>query len=262
MTKWLNASIVPSSHLPQSMLSFPQPMIRSAFIILFLSLYTLLLGPPLLLFTVLTGSVGLLYWTGLRGVMFCLRAVGVRVVVSGLENIPPGVCLFVANHTSSADAPAVVGAIPRRISILVKESLFKIPLVGWAFHLARFVPVNRSDRDAAVASVERAVEYMRGGASFLIYPEGTRSNDGRLGAFKKGAFVLAIKAGVPIVPVACAGAHRVMAKRSLLVRPGVITVHFAPPIDASAYTLEGRDALTSRVRAALAAALPPDQQPL
>ena len=237
-------------------------MIRAAFIILFLSLYTLLLAPPLILYTLVTGSVDLLYRAAVSGVMFCVRAVGVRVVVSGQENIPPGVCLFVANHTSSADAPAVVGAIPRRISILVKESLFRIPLVGWAFHLARFVPVNRFDRESAIASVDRAVDYMRAGASFLIYPEGTRSDDGRLGVFKKGAFVLAIKAGVPIVPVACAGAHRVMAKRSLIVRPGVITVHFAPPIDPSTYSLDERDALVSRVRAALAAALPPDQQPL
>ena len=237
-------------------------MLRSAFIILFLSLYTLLLGPLLILYTLLTGSVDFLYQAGIRGVMFCVRAVGVRMEVSGRENIPPGVCLFVANHTSSADASAVVGAIPRRISILVKESLFRIPLVGWAFHLARFVPVDRSDREAAIASVDRAVDYMRAGVSFLIYPEGTRSGDGRLGPFKKGAFVLAIKAGVPVVPVACAGAHRVMAKRSLIVRPGVITVHFAPPIDASAYSLDQRDALVARVHSALAQALPPDQQPL
>ena len=237
-------------------------MFRAAFLTLFLTLYTLLLGPPLILYTLITGSVDLLYRVGLAGVMFCVRAVGVRIEVFGLENVPPGVCLFVANHTSSADAPAVVGSIPRRISILVKESLFRIPLVGWAFHLARFVPVDRSDREAAIASVDRAVEYMKAGASFLIYPEGTRSDDGRLGPFKKGGFVLAIKAGVPIVPVACAGAHRVMAKRSLIIRPGVITVHFAPPIDASAYLLEQRDALVARVHAALASALPPDQQPL
>jgi len=237
-------------------------MLRSAFLITFLTLYTLLLGPPLIVYTLITGSVDLLYRIALAGVMFCVRAVGVRIAVSGLENIPPGVCLFVANHTSSADAPAVVGSIPRRISILAKESLFHIPLVGWAFHLLRFVPVDRSDRDAAIASVDRAVDYMRAGASLLIYPEGTRSDDARLGPLKKGAFVLAIKAGVPIVPVACAGAHRVMAKRSLVIRPGVITVHFAPPIDASAYSLDQRDALVACVHSALAQALPADQQPL
>jgi len=194
--------------------------------------------------------------------MFFVRVVGVRVGVEGQTNIPSGVCLFVANHTSSADAPAVVGAIPRRIAVLLKESLFKWPIVGQAFTLARFIPVNRADRESAIASVEKAAEAMRAGQSFLIYPEGTRSPDGRLQEFKKGAFVLAIKAGVPIVPVLCSGAHRVMAKNSLKIQPGEILVEFLAPIDASRFTLEERDVLNQRVRDAMAAGLPPKQRPL
>ena len=108
------------------------------FIAVFLSLYILILGPPLLLYTLVTRHIDPLYWAGLKGVMFFVRAVGVRVRVEGKANIPEGVCLFVANHTSSADAPAVVGAIPRRIAVLLKESLFKWPIVGQAFTLARF----------------------------------------------------------------------------------------------------------------------------
>jgi len=96
----------------------------------------------------------------------------------------------------------------------------------------------------------------------LIYPEGTRSPDGRLQEFKRGAVVMAIKAGVPIVPMVCAGAQKVMEKKSLVIRPGMITVEFLEPIDASAYTFEQRDELNKRVRAAMAAALPDDQKPL
>ncbi len=236
-------------------------MIRTAIVAVFLTLYTLLLGPPLILHALATGSVDLLYRVGLGGVLFIVRLVGVRVRVEGLENVPPGVCIFVANHTSNADPPAVVGAIPRRISLLAKESLFRIPIVSQAFRLARFVPVDRADREAAMASVDKAVEYLKEGVSFLIYPEGTRSPDGRLLPFKKGAFVMAIKAGVPIVPVAVAGAHRVMRKKELAIHPGEVVVRFQPPIDASAYTLEERDELAARVHAALAAGLPPDQQP-
>jgi 1-acyl-sn-glycerol-3-phosphate acyltransferase len=237
-------------------------MLRTLFIAVFMSLYILLLGPPLLVYTVITKNPGPLYWAGIKGVMFFVRAVGVKVRVEGLERIPQGVCLFVANHTSAADAPAVVGAIPRRIAVLLKESLFKWPIVGQAFRSAHFIPVNRSARDAAIASVEKATEAMKAGQSFLIYPEGTRSPDGRLQEFKKGAVVMAIKAGVPIVPMICSGAHRVMEKRSLVIHPGEIVVEFLPPVDSSKYALEERDALNDLVHDVMAAALPPDQQPV
>ena len=237
-------------------------MLRTAFIAVFLSIYILLVGPPLLIYTLLTKRVDPLYWAGVNGVMFFVRLVGVKVRVVGAERIPSGTCLFVANHTSSADAPAVVGAIPRRIAILLKESLFKWPIAGQAFTLAHFVPVNRSSRESAIGSVEKATAAMKEGQSFLMYPEGTRSPDGRLQEFKKGAVVMAISAGVPLVPMACSGAHRVMAKRSLVIRPGEILVEFLDPIDASQYTFEQRDELNERLHAAMAAALPEDQRPL
>jgi len=237
-------------------------MLRTLFIAVFLSLYILIVGPPLLVYTWITRNPDPIYWAGVKGVMFFVRAVGVRVRVLGLEHIPPGVGLFAANHTSSADAPAVVGAIPRRIAILLKESLFKWPIVGQAFSSAHFIPVNRRAHDSALVSVEKAAAALRAGQSFLIYPEGTRSPDGRLQEFKKGAVVMAIKAGVPIVPMACSGAHRVMEKRSLVIHPGEILVEFLEPINASTYTLEERDILNECVRMAMAASLPPDQRPL
>ena len=236
-------------------------MLRTAFIAIFLSLYILIVGPPLLVYVLITKNVDPLYWAGINGVMFFVRAVGVRVRVVGTERIPAGTCLFVANHTSSADAPAVVGAIPRRIAILLKESLFQWPIVGQAFTLAHFVPVNRNSRESAIRSVEKATQSMREGQSFLMYPEGTRSPDGRLQEFKKGAVVMAINAGVQIVPVACSGAHRVMEKRSLVIHPGEIVVEFLEPIDAAEYTFAQRDELNERLYAALAAGLPEDQRP-
>jgi 1-acyl-sn-glycerol-3-phosphate acyltransferase len=237
-------------------------MLRTLFVAVFLSLYILLVGPPLLVYTVLTGNPDPIYWAGIKGVMFFVRAAGVRVRVLGLERIPPGTCLFAANHTSSADAPAVVGAIPRRIAILLKESLFKWPIVGQAFWSAHFIPVKRDVHESAIASVEKATEALRAGQSFLIYPEGTRSPDGRLQKFKKGAVMMAINAGVLIVPIACSGAQKIMEKRSLVMHPGEILVEFLEPIDASKYSLEEREILNERIRAALAAALPPEQRPI
>lgn len=237
-------------------------MLRTIFIVVFLSLYILIVGPPLLLYTLITRNPDPIYWAGLQGTLFFTRAVGVKIRVVGTERIPAGACLFAANHTSSADAPAVVGAIPRRIAVLLKASIFKFPIVGQAFLLAQFIPVNRGAREAAIASVDKATEAIRAGQSFLIYPEGTRSPDGRLQTFKKGAVVMAINAGVPIVPIACSGAHRVMVKKSLVIHPGEILVEFLQPIDASKYSLEERDILNERVHDALAAGLPPDQRPI
>src|SRR5260221_655981 len=237
-------------------------MLRAAFILIFFPLYMLLAGPPLLLYTLISRDPGPLQRGGVGGLTFFLRAACVKVRIKGRERIPAGACLFVANHTSSADAPAVVGAIPRRVAILLKESLFKWPIAGQAFTLAGFIPVKRNETESAIASVEKATQSMRAGQSFLIYPEGTRSPDGRLQTFKKGAAVMAIKAKVPIVPVACSGAHRVMRKRSLRIYPGEILVEFLEPIDASKYSFEERDALNDRVHDAMAAGLPPDQRPL
>ncbi|HEV7968396.1 MAG TPA: lysophospholipid acyltransferase family protein [Candidatus Acidoferrales bacterium] len=236
-------------------------MIRTVFVAIAMALCTLVLGPPLILLTLVTKSATLMYWTGVKMVVYVTRIAGEKVTVEGRENIPPGVCLFAANHTSNADAPAIVGAIPRRIAILGRKSLFDIPVVGTAFRLAKFVPVDRENRDAALASVKQAVEYIREGFSFLVYPEGTRSPDGRLRRFKKGSFAIAIEAGIPVVPVACSGAHRIMKKNSLIVRPGKVTVRFGKPIDASAYTVEQRDELAQRVHDAVAAELPEDQKP-
>jgi 1-acyl-sn-glycerol-3-phosphate acyltransferase len=237
-------------------------MLRAAFICIFLSLYILIVGPPLLVYTAITKNVDPLYWASIKGIMFFVNCVGVRVHVKGLERIPAETCIFAANHTSSADAPAVVWAIPRRIAILLKRPLFKFPIVGPAFHLAHFIPVDRFNRDSAINSLEKATEALRAGQSFLIYPEGTRSPDGRLQEFKKGTAVMAIKAGVPIVPVACSNAHRIMEKRRLRITPGDILVEFMDPINAAEYSTEQRDALTQRLHDAVAAGLPPDQRPI
>jgi 1-acyl-sn-glycerol-3-phosphate acyltransferase len=236
-------------------------MIRTAIIAVFLSLYTVVLGPPLILYTLVTRSADLMYWTGVKGLVFITWAMGLRVQVEGLENIPAGVCMFAANHTSNADAAAIVGAVPRRLAIFGRKSLFDIPIVGLAFRLAKFVPVDRGNREAGVNAVKQAVEYIKSGSSFLVYPEGTRSPDGRLQRFKKGAFIMAIEAGIPIVPLACSGAHRVMKKNSLVIHPGKVTVQFGKPIDAVGYTVEQRDALAIRVHDAIAEQLPEDQKP-
>lgn len=236
-------------------------MIRTAIFTLYLALLILIGGPLLVLYGLIAGANDTYYRVGVDAVLFIVRAVGIRARVEGLENIPAGTCLFAANHASNIDPPVLVGAIPRRIGILAKKSLFAIPIMGTAFRMAHFIPVDRASAESALASLDLAAKYMKEGTSYLIYPEGTRSADGRLLPFKRGAFLLAIRAGVPVVPVACIGARSILPKKSLRIRPGEILVRFCPPVDATAYTPERRGELARRVHDEIAAALPADQQP-
>ena len=236
-------------------------MIRTLIVLVYLTVLIAIGGPLLVLYGVLFGADQTYYNVGVRAVLLIIRAVGIRTRVEGLENIPAGTCLFAANHVSNIDPPILVDAIPRRIAVLAKKSLFAIPIMGTAFRLAHYVPVDRSSVENALASLDLAAGYIKQGTSYLIYPEGTRSADGRLLPFKKGAFLLAIRAQVPVVPVACIGARRILPKNSLRIQPGEIVVRFCPPVDAARYTQEKRGELAERIHAAIAAALPPEQQP-
>lgn len=237
-------------------------MIRTLFVVLFLCGYVLLAGPIFILHCLLTGSPERLYLAGVAGARWALRLAGVRTKVTGLENIPAGPCIFVANHSSNIDPPAVAAALPRRVALLAKKEIFRVPLLARALLLAQMIPVDRSDRNAAIASVEKALENLQAGVSYLIFPEGTRSPDGRLSPFKKGSFVMAIRAAVPIVPVSVVGAHKLMRKGKLAMIPGEVGVHFGEAIDVLGYTVENRDDLLDVVAAAVAKNLPEDQQPL
>ncbi len=236
-------------------------MIRTAVFTLYLALLILLGGPLLVLYGLIFGADDNYYRVGVDAVLLIVRAVGIRTRIEGIENIPPGTCLFAANHASNIDPPVLVGAIPRRIAILAKKSLFAIPIMGKAFRMAHFIPVDRASAESALASLDLAASYMKAGTSYLIYPEGTRSPDGRLLPFKRGAFMLAIKAGVPVVPIACAGAQRILPKKSARIRPGEVVVRFCPPVDTTGYTPARRGELAAQVYAAIAAALPSEQQP-
>ncbi|HTU36341.1 MAG TPA: lysophospholipid acyltransferase family protein [Candidatus Acidoferrum sp.] len=236
-------------------------MIRSTVFFTFVAFAIVFLLPWLILWTAITKNPDVMYRTAMKAIQLLLRLVGVRVHVEGRENIPPRVCIFAANHISTIDPLAFIPAIPRRIAILVKRELFRIPFLGTAMKAAQFVPVDRSDREAAAASLDLSIERLKQGTSFAIYPEGTRSPDGRLRPLKKGAFIMAVGAGVPIVPVSIVGAQKIMQKGGWRVSSGDITVRFGEPVDGAEYTVETRDALRDRIEALIAAGLPEEQKP-
>jgi 1-acyl-sn-glycerol-3-phosphate acyltransferase len=145
--------------------------------------------------------------------------------------------------------------LPVTTRFVSKRTVFWIPVLGQAMALAGFIAIDRQDRASAIRSLGRAAETIRRGASVILFPEGTRSRDGRLSRFKRGAFHLALDAGVPVVPVAISGTYEVIRPRSIIVRPGPVHVTFAPPIDVADYAgdLEG---LLARVRLEIASRLP------
>ena len=166
---------------------------------------------------------------------------------------PPGEtprsgAIYIANHQSQLDIPALVLAMPVDFRIVAKRSLLRIPIFGWALWLAGFIFIERGDRDRAIRSLDRAARKIRRGTSIVIFPEGTRSPDGTLLPFKKGGFVLALQAGTPIIPVSIHGGHAVLPKGSLNARPGIITVGFDTPIETHSLSLDSRDALIETVR--------------
>jgi len=236
-------------------------MIRTILAVIYFALGILLVMPWLILWSFLTGSADFMYRVAMRVVRTGVRIMGVRVRVEGSNNIPPGVCIFAANHVSNIDPLAFVPAIPRRVGLLVKSELFRVPILAKAMRMAGFVPVERDNREAAAGSVDEALKYLKEGLSFAVYPEGTRSPDGRMLPFKKGAFLMAVRATVPVVPVSIVGAQDLMRKGEWAVRPGEVTIRFGPAVDASAYTVEQRAILLARLEELVAEGLPEDQKP-
>lgn len=177
---------------------------------------------------------------------------GVRVESHGLANFPSsGPVILISNHQSNVDMLALLISIPRSFRVVAKRLLFRIPIFGWCLSLAGMIPIDRDNRTLAIRSLDKAAERVRSGHPVLLFPEGTRSRDGRLLPFKKGAFVIAVKSGVPIVPVSVSGGVRILPKGSVLVRTGRLVVRFGEPIPVSGYTLETKEHLMDRVRQAV-----------
>jgi 1-acyl-sn-glycerol-3-phosphate acyltransferase len=190
-----------------------------------------------------------LYELGHAGVILALGLAGIRYRVAGRSHVPPNqAVVFCSNHQSNIDPPVLFRALHRRLHILFKAELRKLPVLGVVLEVGGFIPIDRRDREAALRSIDRAAASIRQGNSFLIFPEGTRSRTDELLPFKKGGFIMAIKAQAPIVPVAVTGGRASMRKGSAIVRPVTVSVRIGEPIPTAGLTLADRDALIDRVR--------------
>lgn len=196
-----------------------------------------------------------MYAWGMGTIRLGLRAAGVKVRVEGEENVPADrPCIFMSNHASNLDPPVLLPVIPGMTSVFLKKELMKIPLLGTAMRMGKFVPVSRGhSREEAVRSVAAAKEALNSGLHITIFPEGTRSLDGKLLPFKKGAFFLAAETGAPIVPTLILGTAAMSPKGTLKIKPGTATVRFLPIVEPEQFT--SREALMEAVRARMTAAL-------
>lgn len=176
-----------------------------------------------------------------------LDASGVRLRVHGAEQITPGEPrIFVCNHVSWFDVFAMAAALGRG-TFVAKSELYRIPVFGLGMRLVGIIRIERENRKAAFAAYEVAAERIRRGTAVVVFPEGTRGRSYALRPFKKGPFVLAIAAGVPIVPVVVHGTIEVMSRGGMRVRPGVVDLHFLEPVPTAGYSYEQRDELRSIV---------------
>ena len=220
----------------------------------------LILGAPAALiglpWTLLRNDISLLYrwamWIANAG----LKIGGIRIDVTGREQLDPQQrYIFMSNHISNLDPPLLLPLLPGRTSVFLKRSLMKIPVLGYAMRLGRFVPVDRDGSvESAKQSVETARQVLESGLHVMTFVEGTRSRDGRLLPFKKGPFYLAMETGAPVVPVSIWGTESMMKKGSVSITPGTAHVVFHAPLWPRDYAT--REELIAAVRQSIASSLP------
>lgn len=231
-------------------------MIRAVLVFGFLPAYMVLaslLGYPL---ARLAHSPSLLYKLGRLGIRVSLFLAGARVIVEGRERLSDvRNTVVMSNHVSLLDVPVLFQVLGVDLKAVAKKEVFRFPFLHRCLRYAGFIEVDRSNREQAARAIQAAVASLRQGHCFLIFPEGTRSPDGRLGPFKKGGFVVAMDAASRILPVVLTGVHELMPRGSFLILPGTIRLKVLDPVEAGSYSYDTREELMAEVRGRIAAAL-------
>jgi 1-acyl-sn-glycerol-3-phosphate acyltransferase len=231
-------------------------MLRAVFACVVFVVTTLGLGLPAFLVSLLRPRSDITMKAGRLWSRALLWAVGARVEYVGLEHARSRLpCIFIANHQSSVDIWALVSVLPAPTRFVAKQSLFRLPVLGWAMAAGGFISIDRADRARAIRSLHIAAERVRSGRPVILFAEGTRSRDGTLRPFKKGPFHLALAARVPVVPVAISGSWEVLRPGTARLRPGPVRVEFLPPLDVTGFLPSDHEGLLREVHGRLERAL-------
>lgn len=224
-------------------------MIQTLFIILWIVFATFVLGVVVIMASFFSKKGNFPHiiariWG--RSILFVSR---IKVSVKGVSNIDPSRSyIFMANHQSNFDIPVLLGCLPVQFRWLAKAELFKIPIFGRSMRGCGYISIDRSDRKSAFKSLDKAVDTIKNGVSVMIFPEGTRSLDGKIRSFKKGGFVLTVDAGVPIIPVILHGTYPIMPKNRIRIIPGNVILEILEPIETDEYTRKTKDDLMDEVK--------------
>lgn len=234
--------------------------IRSLAAYVGVSVYVLAVAPPGMAIALWFRRPEVLYWLGRGGVRLGLAAAGIHYRVEGREHLQAGrATVYCVNHGSNLEPPIVymaLASVHPRLKILYKSELRQvIPVLRSAFDVVGFVPIDRHSRENSTQSIESAAKSLKAGNSFLVFPEGTRSRTGELLPFKKGGFVMAIRAGAAVVPVSIQGTRAAMRKGSPIIRPVTVSVRIGLPLDGAGASVDQRDALIAKTRGAMQALL-------
>lgn len=236
------------------------PRLRGILLLTFWFSAIAIVAPLLIALVVITKNENLIYSPVRMFIRAGLAIVGVKVEVSGLERLAPNqTYIFTPNHQSLIEVPLCVTYLNRNIAYLGKKEVFKYPIFGYGIRLIGVISVDRSNTTAAVESARQATENLRHGKSYVVYPEGTRSPDGRLLPFKKGAFMMAIDAGVPVVPISISGATEIMPKAQIKVFPSTVRITVHDPISTAGYSKENISELMKLTRERILSGLSEEQ---
>ncbi len=231
-------------------------MLRAILGLVSLVVLTVGLGLPVTILTLFLRDGDLVLKAGRLWSRLNLAACGIRPDYRRPELLTRSMpCVYVSNHQSIADIWVLIAVLPSSVRFVAKESLFRIPVFGWALRAGGFIPIDRANRQAAIRSLEVAAERVRAGHPVLLFPEGTRSRDGTLLPFKKGAFHLALGARAPLVPITIRGSHLRLPADTYRVRPGRLEVVIGEPVDPAPYQPADVDGLLAAVRERIAAGL-------
>ena len=214
------------------------------------SLYTLVLGPLVILIDLFSKTGETPYKIGRFWAWLVMKTNRVKLRAEGLEKIVKNRSyVFISNHSSNLDPLAVAWTLSNTLRFIGKRSLEKIPLFGWAARRARVIFIDRNDSHKSIETINKAIQDLKDGISAYFFAEGTRNFNGKLQSFKKGGVVLALKARLPIVPITILDSHKLFPKRALCIKPGVMRIIIGDPIETSRYTEGDKDMILERVRA-------------